>query len=71
MAKKSSSSSRTLKVYCDSGANIHSCNKETLTIEDLGFESWDEWDELPEGEKHKIVEEFWNSRGYPEIGWED
>lgn len=47
---------------CNSGANIHSCRKETLdTVDDLGLEEG-EWEKLSEDEKMKFVEDWANDR---------
>ena len=44
--------------FCDSGANIHSCRKETIdTVNDLGFEDG-EWESLSDDEKYKEVQQW-------------
>jgi hypothetical protein len=58
-----------VKFFCDSGANIHSCRKETIdTVNDLGLEDG-EWESLPDEEKQAFVEDWANEK--LEIGWDD
>lgn len=53
---------------CNSGANIHSGRKEKIdTVNDLGM-SENEWEEMSEDEKYKIVEEWAFNSGL-EIFW--
>ncbi|EAC0960197.1 hypothetical protein YP94_004757 [Salmonella enterica subsp. enterica] len=48
---------RKFKVWLDSGANIHSCYKQGIDIEeDLGI-SDDEWDSYSEGDKDEIMKD--------------
>lgn len=47
---------------CDSGANIHSCRKQTVdTVKDLGLDEG-EWEGMGEEDKYKIAEEWANDR---------
>ena len=59
-----------VQFFCDSGANIHSCRKDTLdTVEDLGFEEG-EWETLSDTDKMKQAEEWAYDRleiGYREL----
>ena len=46
--------------FCDNGANIHSCRKETMdTVDDLGFEEG-EWEGLSNEEKQAVVTDWAN-----------
>ena len=58
-----------IKFFCNSGANIHSCRRETLdTVDDLGLQEG-EWETLSDDEKDKMAEEWaWNKL---EIGYDD
>ncbi len=57
-----------VKFWCDSGANIHSCNTETVdTVDDLGLDEG-EWEKLSDDERHKHVRDWANN--YIEMGWE-
>lgn len=47
---------RKFKVWLDSGANIHSCNKKTVTLDDLGIEE-EEWDAMADQEKDEAMRE--------------
>jgi len=49
--------SKTIKFWCDSGANIHSCKRGEITTDELGFSDC-EWDEIPEEEKEEIMKEY-------------
>lgn len=44
-------------VWCDSGANIQSCRKEVLTLEDLGMTE-EQWEELTEDEKESEMQQI-------------
>jgi hypothetical protein len=58
-----------VEFYCDSGANIHSCRRETLdTIEDLGLDEG-EWEGLSDEEKEEHVKDWMN--GHLDYGWKD
>ena len=59
-----------VRFCCDSGANIHSCNKSDWmdTVEDLGLEDG-EWEEMTYDEKHNMIEEWANN--YLEIYYEE
>jgi hypothetical protein len=61
--------SRKFTLWLDSGANIHSTFKTTVTLDELGIES-DEWDAMSESEKDEAMREtaFAQSDwGYAEI----
>lgn len=49
--------SRTFKVWLDSGANIHSCRKFTLSLEKMGL-SDEDFDEMDEEEKDEMFKEY-------------
>ena len=58
----------TVTFYCDSGANIHSRREECFdTVKDLRLDVG-EWEEMDEGERYTLVEEWANER--LEIGYE-
>lgn len=46
-----------LKVWLNSGANIHSCRKETFTFAELGLTEA-EWDEMSESEQEELAREL-------------
>jgi hypothetical protein len=51
-----------VKFCCDNGANIHSVRKDTFDTErDFGITD-EEWQEMSEEEKYKMVEEWANER---------
>ena len=61
-----------IKVSCDSNANIKSCNtQEVDVVEDLEFDSRDDWDAASDEKKMQAVTQFWNENGIPEIYWDD
>ncbi|HCC5988998.1 TPA: hypothetical protein M5893_000868 [Enterobacter cloacae] len=41
---------RKFEIWLDSGANIHSCKKTIMTLDDIGL-SEEEWDEMDQDEK--------------------
>lgn len=43
---------RKFEIWLDSGANIHSCKKTVVTLDDLGL-SENEWNEMDQDEKTK------------------
>ena len=47
----------TIKYWCDSGANIHSCRKGSITLDELGFTET-EWDEMPEDQRDEVMKEI-------------
>lgn len=56
------------KVWCDSGANVHSCRTETVTLDELGL-SDEEWAEMTESERDGFMRDVAFSRldwGYAE-----
>lgn len=58
-----------VKFCCDSGANIHSCRRETLdTVKDLGLDEG-EWESMSQDERYTLVEEWANDR--LSIFWEE
>lgn len=58
--------SRTFKIWLDSGANIHSCRKVTVTLEQMGL-SDKEFDEMDEEEKDEMFKEYAFERA--DWGW--
>lgn len=58
-----------IKLFCDSGANIHSARTETIdTVRDWGIEDA-EWLAMSDDEKYKLVEEWAYER--LEIGFQE
>lgn len=60
---------RKFDVWLDSGANAHSCKKETVSLDDLGI-SDSEWDEMTEDERDAVMREVAFDRsdwGYTEL----
>ena len=49
--------SKTIEWWCDSGANIHSCNKGSVTTEEIGI-SDQEWDDMTEEDKDELMRDF-------------
>jgi hypothetical protein len=58
-----------IRVWCNSGANIHSKREETIDLETWWI-SDEEWEEMPEEEKFKFAEEWAYDSGL-EIGWSE
>jgi len=56
-----------IKLFCDSGANAHSCREEIVDTEEYFGLSTDEWLALSDEEQYEHVQE-WTS-GYLDIGW--
>ncbi|MFY3148483.1 DUF7167 family protein [Achromobacter xylosoxidans] len=57
------------EVWCDSGANIHSCRTQTVTLEDIGCTE-EEWAEMNEDARNEIMQEIAQDRldwGYRQI----
>lgn len=56
----------------NSGANIHSTNDTGWldTVNDLGLDEG-EWEAYSDDDKYKLVEEYWNGMGYPEMYFEE
>ncbi len=54
------------EVWLDSGANIHSCRKQVVSLDEIGY-SEEEWDEMDDEQKDEVMREiaFQNS----EWGW--
>lgn len=46
-----------LKIWCDSGANIHSCREEFVEFGD-GFMSEEEWHDLSDDKKEETAKEI-------------
>lgn len=59
-----------ITISIDSGANIHSKNTHTVSPEDLGFESMEEWESACDGDKLNAVQEYFYAQGCPEWSWE-
>ena len=60
---------RKFKVWLDSGANIHSCRKQTIELSDIGITDA-EWDEMSDDAKDEVMREFafdQSDWGYSEI----
>lgn len=49
--------SKTIKYWCDSGANIHSCRKGTTTLDELGMTE-EEWNEMSDNERDDLMREI-------------
>jgi hypothetical protein len=58
-----------IRVWCNSGANIHSKHEEVIDLADWGL-SDEEWEVMPEEEKFKFAEEWAYNAGL-EIGWSE
>lgn len=59
-----------IKIWLDSGANIHSLNKREVSFDELGTDEA-EWAEMSEQERFQLVQEYWEMSGCLEIGWEE
>ena len=61
-----------VQFFCNSGANIHSCNDSDIfdTVEDLGYEDG-EWEKLSDDDKYEAAAEYWNGMGFPEVYYEE
>ena len=47
-----------LEIWCDSGANIHSCRTVIVdSLKEFGLDD-DDWNDLPEEEKEECVKEI-------------
>ncbi|WP_395026330.1 hypothetical protein [Comamonas odontotermitis] len=60
---------RKFKVWLDSGANIHSCRKQIIDLDDIGVDS-DEWDEMSDRQKEECMRDIAFDRldwGFTEI----
>lgn len=64
-------SNRKIKISLDSGANIHSKKTDHVTAEDLGFDSWENWNGACDETKHNAVVDYFSMNGYPEYSWSD
>ncbi len=58
-----------IKVWCDSGANIHSCREEIVDLEKEWNISDDEWNEMSENERHEMALDW--AWGRLDIGCEE
>lgn len=57
-----------IRVWCDSGANIKSSREAVIDIEWQWGITDEEWNEMPDDDKDKLVEEWaWERLS---IGWE-
>ncbi|MDL2284872.1 hypothetical protein LJC19_07005 [Oxalobacter sp. OttesenSCG-928-P03] len=60
---------RKFKVWLDSGANIHSCHEQTVSLDELNISS-EEWDAMSEDAQEDIMREIafnWSEWGWCEI----
>lgn len=55
-----------IRVYIDSGANIHSCHEGEIDLDDLDM-TLQEWEAMPEEQKFREIQEV--LYGF-EYGWE-
>jgi hypothetical protein len=46
-----------IKYWCDSGANIHSCNEGYVTLEELGL-TREEWEAMSDKEKDVMMYDY-------------
>lgn len=59
-----------IKVWCDSGANIHSRRSDTLDLEDDFGITNEEWSDYTEEQKYELVQDWANERldiGFREV----
>lgn len=49
--------SKMFEVWCDSGANIHSCYKTEVYLEDLNIDE-DEWVNMSEEDQYEVMREI-------------
>lgn len=56
MAKKHDDS-KTIYYWLDSGANIHSCNRGSITLNELGLTD-EEWEAMPGKDKDNLLREL-------------
>lgn len=59
---------RKIKVWLDSGANIHSCFKQTVDLDDLGYPE-EEWAEMSDEEKDDAMRDIAFERS--DWGWSE
>jgi hypothetical protein len=57
-----------IRLYCDSGANIHSSRQEVIDLKKDWNIGPEEWAEMSDSEKEEIVKDWAYER--LEIGWE-
>ena len=55
-------------MWCDSGANIHSCREDIVDLSDWGIEDA-EWEAMTDEEKDKIVMDWAYDK--LDIGWSE
>lgn len=58
-----------LKLFCDSGANIHSCRTNTIDLESEWGITDEEWNTYTDEEKYNLVREWAEQR--LSISWEE
>jgi predicted Fe-S protein YdhL (DUF1289 family) len=61
--------SKTFRVWLDSGANVHSCYRQIISLDELGIED-EEWDSMSEEEREDVMREIaWDRMdwGFQEI----
>lgn len=46
-----------LRIWCDSGANIHSCREEIISIEDIGLTE-NEWNAMTDEQREAAAKEI-------------
>jgi hypothetical protein len=48
---------RTIKYWCDSGANAFSCREGTVTLDEIGV-TGEEWDAMSDDEKDNLMRDI-------------
>lgn len=59
-----------ITICCDNSANVHSCNRATIPLSELGV-TLDQWNKLDEQGKYLLVKGWVNEMGWIEIWWEE
>jgi hypothetical protein len=49
--------SKTFRVWLDSGANVYSCYKRIVSLDELGIED-EEWDSMSEEERESVMRDI-------------
>lgn len=49
--------SKIVKYWCDSGANIHSCRKDQISLDDLGMTE-EEWHEMTDDQRDNLMRDI-------------
>lgn len=49
--------SKKIKYWCDSGANIHSCRKGTITLDELGLTD-EEWNAMGDDARDEVMRDI-------------